>query len=1431
MKKLLALILVFSLVSILIAPVNAAVVPVQPNSNIKEFNINQFQSSTGFDYLFQPATDIWKKIAGNIVPATFSKVHYQLKQSADIIKIGPQLTSKVLSPGMVLNGAATSTRSVKQIIANGGLIQRSVLESAAKTTEVKPGTIFVDETNGTAFKVVTGLSECESSGVFANHYAVVQPQVNEIVDSFEIEDEHINLNRANIDSFASPAVENAIQTPMQDEQAENEAKEDFFGFKHLDDPLVQMLFPVGTSLTGYLGNGQSVTVSISGGLGLGDLGLTGKYSANGGYKLELTATQEAFLQVEVGADVNQEVRIPILGIDVPFGVGRVTGGLFVIVQIDGSFTIELQAREWTTAVSGVRGSTFFYVPTSVRPYAGLPDAGTTGDVDINGNVQGVIKAGAMLSLELFGLDMVGAGVFIGTGLKVTGTTTMLDIQLYGLLQIYLSFIGKTYNLLYLTPTILNRQQANTYGYKVKIGVADAYQDEVGGVMMFDHGGDIGYKLAPGVEYRIEVTPKGSSNSTIYPADGTYWTTDANGEFRAPFTDSDPGIPLVKDDKIRIRIKNSPAEDIRTEPVSATFPFRDITVTEADYFNDYIVGQVSPAIVPVFAAGPGEAKTREIRYEGPVTIGLTGSKYQMTKAVTNKYGLFSTAMTPEGQPIDPGPLDVRPESKFDLYLSYDNFSVSDFSFTTPSVAFEAKRVFVPVTGSYKRINEGEKVIDQMAYMERITLINLRGERQLTSNQVQYTVAGLSTQDALTKGSFFYGNDLSNTAYLYYKPATSGPSGLKDQNLKVTVIPVIDETSSESGAVYFNTRVTTEWVWQPHPLPTTITSDDHHELTTTGGTFQVTATGVDPLGFVISSAPAGVTINQKTGAMTVANTIKAGKYTFEIRADRLKNITNPITPVLYQTFDQDGLDDDSPPAIQDFTLTVTQDSDQTTTTTSPTTQATTSPTTSSTTEPTTAPTTEPTTGPTIGPTVGPLPTIVLAPQITSADHFECTNRSANTFQVTATGRASISYALEATLRGQSIPRGVSIDSASGLISIPTGTLTGSYAFTIVASNGFGSDRQTFTLTINPVVVAQAFLPSQAKPLASIIQPNSNILENNASQFLGPVAQVTIRNDHVIDPYSRLQATVNGAEYVQWEGLVTLQIEGKRSQFLIRSESVLNDHHKTILSPEQKAGIKNWQSQLLTEAVNPALAFNADSAFLNPDLAHLSDAKVLDYGIALDQFDSQDTNDVELELDDSTGAALPGKVFVILKDRPKKSLTLKQPGAIISFASQDIGEVGEEDWFNFTFSAGAPDAEMMTQAAGGAAAFTYAIGHNLSFPGVADFAIETNFEAGQNVQVYRFDEQAGTFSLIAENVPVEAGGVVSYKNNMTSEYLITPAKLAGAERSEALRLQMGSNGSNRVNEDGTGRPGWLIPLIIGLVILLAGGAGFWFWRKKRQ
>jgi hypothetical protein len=172
---------------------------------------------------------------------------------------------------------------------------------------------------------------------------------------------------------------------------------------------------------------------------------------------------------------------------------------------------------------------------------------------------------------------------------------------------------------------------------------------------------------------------------------------------------------------------------------------------------------------------------------------------------------------------------------------------------------------------------------------------------------------------------------------------------------------------------------------------------------GGSFTFTATGKPSPTWLLSGAPAGVSVNSGTGVLTVASSVGEGTYTLTVKA---------VNGTL-------------PGATQSFKLTVTSTN--------------------------------------------------IAPSITSANNASFTAGAGGSFTFTATGTPSPTWSLSGA------PAGVSVNGATGVLTVASSVGDGKHTFTVKASNGTLPDTtQSFELTLessdsdaggglNPIVIA--------------------------------------------------------------------------------------------------------------------------------------------------------------------------------------------------------------------------------------------------------------------------------------------------------------------------------------------------------------------------
>ncbi len=1458
MKKITAFILTFSLILTVITP-PSSIITATASPLITQYGLGNIPASLDnmkeekpFDYEFLPVSAEWKNVVSNQPPATFSNVTYQLADG--VVPVGTDVTQSIASAGQLIAGSSIQRMSPNKIVAEGAYVPKSVLDSVQAGEPVKPGTVYADVNSGTAFKVVSPIEYSESTEPFKDTYAVTKPELSEILTDFELPEQTVNLTLGNITGFAKNVEECMVVPGFSTIAGENY-------FRYLQDPMINLQFPKDTELEAYAGDGISITVILNGALGIGDMQLTGKYSGFGGYRIGLSFKQEAYLEVALLVKIDKEIRIPIYGFDIGFGIGKVAGGLFIVVDLEGNLRLEVEARAYVANTIGMKGNTAFYVPVTFLPLFEISEKKFDGDVRILGKIDGALKAGALVEVELFGIKLVGVGAFVGAGLTVTISNLNLDIEVYALVQAYIAIIGKTFNLVNLHLTLLEKKQRNTGGCRISILETFLQPQRIGGFIEVPEGDS--YIPKPNGEYRVKVIPKGidpdsaSPEIRYYPAPGNnntpvYALTNNEGVF---YRDD---VQFINSDKVCIEFKLG-TDVFESDAVSPTLPFKKITVMKADYFNDFVTGQVEPykAInwnAPVNSTP--EQKSEMLYYQGNVTVTLsTGGNQAIARVDQN--GFFNTAkpqIISNGKDIV-NSIDVRPESKTAVSIDVAEATVTCHSGLAPTISFEIVRVIDKVDNSYKQYQEGKKTIDQMAYNERIWLINLNGERVPTDSQFSCQAYGFSTQDLLTKGYFL-------PALGSYYVSNNAAAGLVPAEQKTGLTEEFDENDDPTGSTLFQQRVTTEWVWQPHSNPVAIKSPDHKEISSQQeGSFQIVATGVEPLIYSIENAPVELQIDNMSGLITIPSGIQPGNYVFKIRVEQSENISG-----LYLDKFEVYKEDTSPPAEQQFTLSVLEDialQDLTSATSAPdsATPDAAQETLATVTSEGTAPATQSSQAATGTPlsTASPIPTQVQTPVPTQAPTPAPTQRTAPSFrqeahnyqftkslaagdttvQVIVSGSTPITFSLAQTSSRYIIPEGLLIGVSNGILTFKGGIQPGEYYFTVVASNEVGSARQECKLTVTslthgsllqgfthtgmlilpvrsgmfsmllnrpavPVILKLAADPNATNPAQDQqqYQINKQIQANKQyNKYMQNVSAnlIKIRNDHAADLYSTDQFTTNGAPYVQWDSLITLTIEGKKTYYYVHDNMPMNDHHFTQLDDATREKIKKDILEKLTE-------YNRDD-FIWGDKLGLEDmldmkiklvsdmqgnlikdiTTILEYGSIIDAMNSSDGGTFDINLDEAAGTFVTGKLFIGLQNNSNDFLNFQQKGAGVKFAGKDVKKASQTDLYNFAFSTGAPNGSaMLSSIDDGQKAFIYSFAYHGQLPGMAAFTVSTSIEAGTKVNVYKFDATSSKFTLIAGGLAVGAQGEVVYNNNTMSEYLVTTQTLRGVSISDVARTQ---------------------------------------------
>ncbi|MCL2751791.1 MAG: hypothetical protein FWE62_03435, partial [Firmicutes bacterium] len=677
----------------------------------------------------------------------------------------------------------------------------------------------------------------------------------------------------------------------------------------------------------------------------------------GSYEAAFKFSQEFYLIVEFQSDIHEEVYLPLFALNIPFGIGSVRGGLYLVIGIDGSFRLEIEVREWTKTKLGVGGATFLCLPASIRPVFSLEDVGVYGNVEMNGKLNAYAKLGPMIDITICGINLVGAGAFLGVGADVNSDGSNLDIKLYGIIEVYVKVFGKTFNIIHERPSILRKKQKDTGGYLVNIADCFISPGRIGGTIKQEPPAHLEpYVPSAGRPYRIKVAR--GTQILYYPStaatdngSGSSWPkTNKWGEFfegdgKSGY-DADKGIAdLTKDDKVSVEFYGANGTKYESAATSPSPSFNSITILEADYFNDYVIGQVDPIRLRNWQKDPqDEANNTVLRYYSGevVTVqqvldyfqydysGLYTSHYDQVaataQAVTDGNGRFDTRRDFGGNPgfnvsqigssSTVGNAGTSVTGYFKVTFNYGGITVSPKKAFKPSMApFIYSREVKPVEGSHKKetLPDG-RILDSTQYDEYIYITNPHGTRAPAASEIAFYINCVYTY--ADEYFYTYGEAMEEHYGGSYESRYAITTPKPEDYYLVTTV------KDGIGVTMMSRRVTVEWVWQNHPNPVVITSDKQTTLDTNGGAFQVTAGGICPA-YSVSGAPSGVTINRDTGRLSVsAGVLEPGKYTFTISAVQdvrqigSVSLALPAGVTLQEYYGNDPM----PPDTQAFTLTI-------------------------------------------------------------------------------------------------------------------------------------------------------------------------------------------------------------------------------------------------------------------------------------------------------------------------------------------------------------------------------------------------------------------------------------------------------------------------------------------------------------------------------
>ena len=220
MKKLLSILIVVVVLASLVLPEASAV---SAGNMVGDVQVPAGSKQVApFKNDFLAPTAQWKSLVAGDVPA---EMYATYALADNVVQVNSSVTKTIATSDQLISGVKPQL-TPGQIVAGGGYIPKGVLDAAAaqKSATIQNGSVVVDTSTGTAFKVVSPTS---FSGVYAadpdmkskvqpleNTYSITKPALNEVIKNFNLDQQTVNLTKANVTGFAKN-VEGNVVNPSQ----------------------------------------------------------------------------------------------------------------------------------------------------------------------------------------------------------------------------------------------------------------------------------------------------------------------------------------------------------------------------------------------------------------------------------------------------------------------------------------------------------------------------------------------------------------------------------------------------------------------------------------------------------------------------------------------------------------------------------------------------------------------------------------------------------------------------------------------------------------------------------------------------------------------------------------------------------------------------------------------------------------------------------------------------------------------------------------------------------------------------------------------------------------------------------------------------------------------------------------------------------------
>lgn len=595
-------------------------------------------------------------------------------------------------------------------------LKKQVQKLPAELQQYRPGKILYDEASKKAV-LIRSIDEDQNCTIAA-------PPFDQIFEDLEIPYQSISLNTANIERSIVPIGYGEMTPFLRQSMSERPDA------KPLLPNLAQVRSGSGPGVLEFdfpqlpvhavTASGGVIDMTVDGCLKISDIGVEARYTGFDGYKFGITAGEEISLDIMAELKMDEEAYIPLCALDIPLGIGHVRAGLYLVMGINGEFTLEMTMGEKLVMAAGVKGATFCYLPSCPVPYL-TPvffDVNCVPDFSCDGRLDANMGVGPMLQVELLGYNILAAEIRIGAALGVKTSSAgsdYLDIDMDALLYSYFDVLGEHFTLLNEHWDLFSRTQRDTGGFIIQLEDPNAYNDQIKGSVVYSVDQGDKKKGDPYVgPITIVIQKSGEASGREESV-----STDSKG-----FFEKTAAVDLRKNDTVKIKVVNTYGGIGTCEPKAAVMPFNAPVIEYADLFNDELKGHVSPVQIGTDEAG------------NPIKL-----EFNTDNSINRKITI--KVKGPSSNQLDSFPLncerggfakqkELKPNQFVGAVLESDGFTLeSDYMGTAPGLRVSWKPIIIRDEYPDADLFLQEESADQYMFVN-FTAQNIRGTKTLTSD---------------------------------------------------------------------------------------------------------------------------------------------------------------------------------------------------------------------------------------------------------------------------------------------------------------------------------------------------------------------------------------------------------------------------------------------------------------------------------------------------------------------------------------------------------------------------------------------------------------------------------------------------------------------------------------------------------------------------